>query len=84
MSLLETGKETILSFKEWNDKIQQSFEDKFWISVEPNPAREGDETKIIHRRGIYKDVHGATHRFTDYQLRPNFPIAMTVVRLLLY
>jgi glycogen debranching enzyme len=35
---------------------------------------------IVNRRGIYKDVlgSGSDHEWADYQLRPNFPIAMTV------
>ena len=34
----------------------------------------------MNRRGIYKDVFGSgdDHAWADYQLRPNFPIAMTV------
>lgn len=35
---------------------------------------------IVNRRGIYKDVFGsgAGREWSDYQFRPNFPIAMTV------
>lgn len=34
----------------------------------------------MNRRGIYKDVYGSgrDHEWADYQLRPNYPIAMTV------
>jgi glycogen debranching enzyme len=35
---------------------------------------------IINRRGIYKDVAGSGpgREWSDYQLRPNFPIAMAL------
>jgi glycogen debranching enzyme len=35
---------------------------------------------IVNRRGIYKDVIGSGpgREWSDYQLRPNFPIAMAV------
>jgi glycogen debranching enzyme len=35
---------------------------------------------MINRRGIYKDVYGTPkdREWSDYQLRPNFPLAMIV------
>lgn len=64
---------------EWEKKIQKSFEKKFWISEEPNIEMEGSEMGLVHKRGIYKDCYKSSHPFTDYQLRPNFPLAMAVV-----
>ena len=71
------------SYAEWEKKIQNAFEEKFWIAVEPNLEIEGDETGWVHKRGIYKDCYKATDRFADFQLRPNFPMAMAVVCTLL-
>lgn len=32
----------------------------------------------MNRRGIYKDTYKSSQEFSDYQLRPNYPIAMAV------
>ena len=70
----------MLSFTEWGKRIKLNFEQRFWIPQDKSVAseREGPEAGYIHRTGIYKDSLGATQRYADYQLRPNFPIAMTV------
>lgn len=72
-----------VSFSEWADKIQASFERHFWVpeSSDADVEREGENAHLIHRRGIYKDSLGASNRFSDFQLRPNFPLAMVVVSI---
>lgn len=58
-----------------------------YVDVLSPPATEPtDDAKyhlnphLVNRRGIYKDVYGSGpgREWSDYQLRPNFPIAMVV------
>ncbi|KAB0795230.1 hypothetical protein PPYR_12069 [Photinus pyralis] len=67
---------TIISwtFKAWAEKIQNSFERHFWVDL----SKTNDEPRsdLVNKRGIYKDCHGASQEWTDFQLRCNFPIAM--------
>lgn len=60
--------------------IKENFETHFWIPVDRATAseKEGVEAGYIHRTGIYKDCVNSTQRYANYQLRPNFPIAMVV------
>ncbi|XP_024943750.1 glycogen debranching enzyme [Cephus cinctus] len=68
------GTEVIWSYKQWADKIAANFEKYFYVNEKPT---DGELTpELIHRRGIIKDSHGATQPWADYQLRPNFPVAM--------
>ena len=68
-----------VSFIEWNDKIQNSFEYAYYVPVDPQDDGKYDiDSHIVHRRGIYKDLYKSSNTFEDYQLRPNFAIAMTV------
>ena len=70
-----------VSYEEWNRMIQDNFEKMFYVSHDPKDPNE-QHTELVHKRGIYKDSYGASNRWFNYQLRPNFTIAMTVERSL--
>nr|XP_002130821.1 glycogen debranching enzyme-like [Ciona intestinalis] len=58
-----------LTWAKWNEQIAKNFEKYFYVGDE-------DTSHLVHKRYIYKDTHGASYSWCDYQLRPNFPIAM--------
>ena len=62
-------------WQEWANNIQSNFEKEFWVG-------EDAKEKLVNKRGIYKDTVGATKAWADYQLRPNFTIAMVVVSII--
>lgn len=66
-----------VSYDEWNRKIQENFEKLFYVSEDPSDVNE-KHPNLVHKRGIYKDSYGASSPWCDYQLRPNFTIAMVV------
>jgi glycogen debranching enzyme len=68
-----------ITFSEWASKIQKNFERCYYIPLDAQDDFKYDvNTKIVNRRGIYKDLYKSGKEYEDYQLRPNFPIAMTV------
>ncbi|XP_063063067.1 glycogen debranching enzyme isoform X1 [Engraulis encrasicolus] len=71
------GHEVSISYEEWNQKIQSNFEKMFYVSGDPKDPNE-KHPDLVHKKGIYKDSCGASSQWCDYQLRPNFTIAMTV------
>ncbi|XP_077471646.1 glycogen debranching enzyme [Stigmatopora argus] len=71
------GKETYVLYSKWNEEIQQSFDACFWVSGEPGDPDE-KRPDLVHKSGIYKDTFGASSPWCDYQLRPNFTVAMVV------
>ncbi|KAK6188701.1 hypothetical protein SNE40_004828 [Patella caerulea] len=71
------GKETKVTFREWANKIKSNFERNFWINDEPDAENEPNP-ELINRRGMYKDSFFATQFWADFQLRPNFTVAMVV------
>lgn len=75
------GKEHTITYKEWADKIQASFEQCYWVPLDPSEDKGYRvDPALINRRGIYKDVFGSSpgREWCDYQLRANYAIAMCV------
>ncbi|KAF5317624.1 hypothetical protein D9758_018222 [Tetrapyrgos nigripes] len=75
------GKEQLVTYKQWADLIQGSFEKCYYIPLDSaDDGKYNLNSSLVNRRGIYKDVYGSGvgREWSDYQLRPNFPIAMTV------
>ncbi|KAI1882936.1 hypothetical protein AGOR_G00240020 [Albula goreensis] len=77
VTVLRGGKEVSWSYEDWNNLIQKNFERKFYVSHDPKDPNE-KRPDLVHKRGIYKDSYGASSPWCDYQLRPNFTIAMVV------
>ncbi|XP_037537913.1 glycogen debranching enzyme [Nematolebias whitei] len=71
------GKKVFVSYSSWNQQLQQSFEPAFWVSGDPQDPNEM-HPDLVHKSNIYKDSYGASSPWCDYQLRPNFTIAMVV------
>ncbi len=67
-----------MSYKEWNQRIQENFERFFYVTEDPLDPNE-QNPDLVHKKCIYKDSYGASSPWCDYQLRPNFIIAMVVV-----
>lgn len=70
--------QVFISYLQWNQQLQQSFEAGYWVSGDPQDPNE-KHPDLVHKKGIYKDSYGASSPWCDYQLRPNFTIAMVVV-----
>lgn len=75
VSVVQDEVVTQITFHSWCDLITKNFEPKFWIDSDPlnDPSPE-----LVNRRGIYRDVYGCSHKWSEYQLRPNFAIAIAL------
>jgi glycogen debranching enzyme len=62
---------TFWSWSDWSSKILLNFERCFWVDA-------CSQHPLINRRNIYKDTCGASDEWQDFQLRPNFVVAMAV------
>ena len=72
------GKE-VMTYRDWAVLLKNNFEHCYYI---PRTLEEDGQydinSSVVNRRGIYKDLYRSGKEYEDYQLRPNFPIAMTV------
>lgn len=68
-----------VSLADWASRIKSNFERCYFVPLSPEEDSKYDvNSAIVNRRGIYKDLYRSGKEFEDYQLRANFPIAMTV------
>ncbi|KAI0016497.1 glycoside hydrolase family 13 protein [Xylariomycetidae sp. FL0641] len=68
-----------ITFAEWANLIKSSFEYSYYVPSNPaDDSKYAVNSSIVNRRGIYKDLFRSGKEYEDYQLRSNFPIAMTV------
>lgn len=69
----------VITFADWAARIRANFERCYYVPLSPAEDTNYDiNPVIVNRRGIYKDLYKSGKEYEDYQLRPNFPIAMTV------
>ncbi|KAI1872826.1 uncharacterized protein JN550_003700 [Neoarthrinium moseri] len=70
---------TDITFTEWADLLKSSFEHSYYVPTDKSEdSKYAVNSQIVNRRGIYKDLFRSGKEYEDYQLRPNFAIAMTV------
>lgn len=70
---------TTISLKDWEKLVQDNFEKHFYVPENPeDDDKYVIDQSLVNRRGIYKDLYRTGKPYEDYQLRPNFPIAMVV------
>jgi glycogen debranching enzyme len=68
-----------VSYSSWAGLVKDNFERCYFVPLSADEDASYDvNPAIINRRGIYKDLYRSGKEYEDYQLRPNFPIAMTV------
>ena len=68
-----------VTLENWASKIRHNFERCYYVPVDSSQDFNHDvNSALVNRRGIYKDLYRSGKEYEDYQLRPNFPIAMTV------
>jgi len=73
------GGSKVITWGDWAALIKANFERCYYIPRSRDDDHKYDiDSSIVNRRGIYKDLYRSGKAYEDYQLRPNFPIAMVV------
>ncbi|KAK7908146.1 glycogen debranching enzyme [Apiospora marii] len=68
-----------ITYAEWADLLKSKFEYSYFVPKDASKdSNYAVNSSIVNRRGIYKDLYRSGKEYEDYQLRPNFAIAMTV------
>ncbi|KAK9472217.1 glucanotransferase domain of glycogen debranching enzyme-domain-containing protein [Dipodascopsis tothii] len=68
-----------VTLAEWDGLVQAAFERRFYVPADAADDADYDvNPACVNRRGIYKDLYRSGKEYEDYQLRPNFAIAMVV------
>lgn len=76
---IKTGGGQNISFEDWALRIEKNFERCYYVPLDSaEDSKYEVNSSIVNRRGIYKDLYKSGKEYEDYQLRPSFPIAMTV------
>ncbi|RDA88725.1 hypothetical protein CP532_4041 [Ophiocordyceps camponoti-leonardi (nom. inval.)] len=68
-----------VSFSDWAARVKANFERCYWVPV--SASEDGAyqiRPEVVNRRGMYKDLYRSGKEYEDYQLRPNFTVAMAV------
>ena len=73
------GGSKVITWSDWAGLIKANFERCFYVPRHKSEDSNYDvDSAIVNRRGIYKDLYKSSQGYEDYQLRPNFTIAMVV------
>ncbi|KAK9455693.1 hypothetical protein V1511DRAFT_308976 [Dipodascopsis uninucleata] len=69
----------LVKFENWESTVQDNFERVFYVPEDPEEdVKYVINKQCVNRRGIYKDLFRSGKEYEDYELRPNFAIAMVV------
>eukprot|EP01028_Stygiella_incarcerata_P002263 TRINITY_DN1421_c0_g1_i1.p1 TRINITY_DN1421_c0_g1~~TRINITY_DN1421_c0_g1_i1.p1 ORF type:complete len:1578 (-),score=400.60 TRINITY_DN1421_c0_g1_i1:5551-10284(-) len=68
-----------MSYQSWAKGIEESFDMCYYVPYDPLEEKTHViNPKLVNHRGIYKDVFCSSAEYTDYQLRPNAFVALSV------